>query len=256
MSKHIVSFSGGMGSAVSAILAHEMQLDYDLVFADTRIEDEDLYRFNRDVAARLGKELVILSSNETPWDVFVRHRYIGNTRTAHCSTDLKTNKVRDYMSVHYNNECTLVLGMGVEESDRLERAKARWSPVGVKSLLAEAGVGGGSCLQDKLAEYDIKPPRLYDYGFPHNNCGGFCCKAGLKQFKTLLTHFPKRFAEHEASELEAMRAIGPTARPFLRRTVAGEQQYITLKEFRQLVESGNIDIKEYDFGGCGCFVDM
>lgn len=28
----------------------------------------------------------------------------------------------------------------------------------------------------------IKPPRLYSMGFAHNNCGGFCVKAGKGHF--------------------------------------------------------------------------
>ena len=45
-----ISFSGGMGSAVSALVALESGgLEFNLIFADTLIEDEDLYRFNDEV---------------------------------------------------------------------------------------------------------------------------------------------------------------------------------------------------------------
>lgn len=27
----------------------------------------------------------------------------------------------------------------------------------------------------------IEPPRLYAMGFAHNNCGGFCCRAGRRK---------------------------------------------------------------------------
>ena len=65
-----ISFSGGMGSAVSALVAHEKGLEFNLIFADTLIEDEDLYRFNGDIARVTGKEIIHLKDGRTPWDVF------------------------------------------------------------------------------------------------------------------------------------------------------------------------------------------
>lgn len=92
-----ISFSGGMGSAVSAFIAHERGLDFNLIFADTLIEDEDLYRFNKDVAAAVGKEIITLTDGRTPWDVYIDKRWIGNSRTAHCSTELKTKQVKRWL---------------------------------------------------------------------------------------------------------------------------------------------------------------
>ena len=81
----IVSFSGGVGSAATALTAFEHGLEFECVFADTMIEDEDLHRFMDDVAAVIGQTIVKLSCGMTPWDVFRKVKYIGNTRTAHCS---------------------------------------------------------------------------------------------------------------------------------------------------------------------------
>ena len=72
-----ISFSGGMGSAVSALVAYENGLDFNLIFADTLIEDEDLYRFNQDVAKAVGKEIIQLTDGRTPWDVYIDKRWIG-----------------------------------------------------------------------------------------------------------------------------------------------------------------------------------
>ena len=55
----IVSFSGGIGSAASALVAHENELEFQCVFADTLIEDEDLHRFMDDVARVIGKECIL-----------------------------------------------------------------------------------------------------------------------------------------------------------------------------------------------------
>ena len=48
----------------------------------------------------------------------------------------------------------------------------------------------------------IKPPRLYEMGFAHANCGGFCVKGGHSAFAHLLKHFPDRYEYHSKKEEE------------------------------------------------------
>lgn len=253
---HLISYSGGIGSAVSCLLAHEHGLNYEIVFADTLIEDEDLYRFNRDISKATGKPITHLSCGMNPWDVYIKERYIGNSRTAHCSQRLKTDIVREYISdFHKGKEVVLILGMSLEEKERIERAKRNWHPTEVDSLLIRYK-HNSRCMQEELLQkYNIQMPRLYSYGFPHNNCGGFCCRSGQTQFATLLKHFPDRYQWHVEQEERAFKAIGPTARPFIRQTVNGQLRYLRMSEFRELVESGQITPPLYDFGGCACFID-
>lgn len=61
--KHIVSFSGGMGSFAEAKSCVDKfgKENVILVFADTLMEDEDLYRFKDECVAFLGCELVTLT---------------------------------------------------------------------------------------------------------------------------------------------------------------------------------------------------
>jgi len=110
-----------------------------------------------------------------------------------------------------------------------------------------------------LQETGIKPPRLYDLGFSHNNCGGFCVKAGQTQFKLLLQTMPQRYAEHEQQEEELRRYLGKNV-AILRRTVHGKAVPLTLRQLRLEVEAQTRDdgysSAEEDWGGCGCFVDI
>ena len=57
--KHVVSVSSGVPSALAAILAIETygKDNVELIFADTRVEHEDNYRFLRDVEAYVGKPI-------------------------------------------------------------------------------------------------------------------------------------------------------------------------------------------------------
>jgi hypothetical protein len=253
---HIISYSGGIGSAVSCLLAHKYNLNYEVIFADTLIEDEDLYRFNNDIASVIGKQITWLSCGMNPWDVYVKERYIGNSRTAHCSQRLKTDVVREHICSFYATlNPVLILGMSLEEQERIERAKKNWAPIEVDSLLMRYKCNSRQHQEEMLAAYGIALPRLYSYGFPHNNCGGFCCRSGQTQFASLLKHFPERYQWHVEQEERAYKAIGATAKPFIRQTVNGELRYLRMSEFRSMVESGELTPPLYDFGGCACFID-
>jgi len=250
----IISFSGGIGSAASALLALEHDLDFECVFADTLIEDEDLHRFNADIERVIGKPIIRLSAEMNPWEIFRKVKYIGNTRTAHCSQKLKTDVVRTYMAENHPSSI-LVLGMGRDEQERIDRAKKLWSPIEVDSLLSAYGYSSHCMRTEIIEKYGVRLPRLYDMGFPHNNCGGFCVRAGQSQFATLLARFPDRYQWHVEQEEITYREIGPTARPFLRKNIDGVTNYLRLSEFRELAQSGKITVEDFEFGGCACFVD-
>lgn len=251
---YILSVSGGMGSAISWLIAHEKGLDYVPVFADTLIEDEDLYRFLRDLERVTGREIVWLTDGRTPWDVYIDQRWIGNSRTAHCSTDLKTKQVKKWAKENANPDDPMVLGMDWSEQDRIDRAAKKWAPRPVVSLLNKYKVGRPE-YDLILNRYKIKKPRLYGMGYEHNNCGGFCCKAGLVQFERLYRTMPERFAWHEKEEQRAMAEIGPTAKPFLRQQQGGVLAYLTLREFREQIEAGTMELPMFESAGCGCFTD-
>lgn len=249
-----ISFSGGLGSGISALIAHEQGLDFNLIFADTLIEDEDLYRFNDDIAGACGKEIIHLIDGRTPWDVYIDKRWVGNTRTAHCSTELKTKPVMAWLAKYAAPDDPLVLGMDMSEIDRIERAASNWAPRPVVSLLNEFQVWRPE-YELILNRYGIRKPRLYSQGYEHNNCGGFCCKAGLLQFERMYRTNPERYAYHEAEMERALAEIGPTARPFLRQSESGTTIYLTLRDFREQLEAGTMELPMFSDSGCGCFTD-
>lgn len=293
---YVISFSGGLGSAVSTLAAHEKGLPFQAVFADTLVEDDDLYRFMVDVmmtvqgeaggAAHrilqawvntlpplkekrrrkvwlemIGRMLEVavprfhyLQDGRTPWDVFVDKRWVGNTRTAHCSDALKTEHVARWCEDNVAPEDPLVLGMDWSELDRIERAAAKWAPRPVVSLLNELRVERPE-YDLILNRYGIAKPRLYGWGFSHNNCAGGCVKAGLKQWAQLWKMNPEAFRYFEQELNDTMVAIGDTAKPFLRKTENKVLHYITLTELRERLEAGTIKVPEFDAEGCGCFTD-
>lgn len=248
--RHIISVSGGMGSTISALLAMENKLNFDCVFADTLIEDEDLYIHLDQLQDVLRRKIVRVKDGRDPWQVFADKKWIGNTRTAHCSSELKTEQVKSWVARTSTETDVLVLGMDLSEMDRIERAQKNWN-IPVVSLLNEFKFERPKW-DAMFLKYGLTKPRLYKMGWTHNNCGGFCVRAGLRQFELLLINFPHRFAYHEQRMNEIM-AKNPKLKPFLRKMENGKTRYITMTEFREDYEAKNINIDIFDLGGCGCF---
>lgn len=253
--EYIVSYSGGLGSFAAAHRLKQLHPDarITLVFCDTLIEDEDLYRFLRESAAALALPLVELRDGRNPWEVFRDVKMQGNTRIAPCSRVLKREVLAKWLDEnHPFADATLVLGIDYEEAHRLPRAVAANAPVPVIAPLCDPPFEGAQARHELLQRYGLSPPRLYAEGFAHNNCGGFCVRAGLAQFDLLRQRFPERFEWHAQQQEQLVRLVPNADRPFLRKTIDGTQTYITLREFEKmkLAES-----EQFDFGGCGCFVD-
>ena len=129
--KHIVSFSGGMGSFAEALFCTERYGPNNviLLFADTLTEDPDLYRFRNECCEYLGTKLVVLSRGETVWQLFKRRQFIGNTRVDICSDFLKRKLLNEYIKSNYTHEqCQIHLGIDYSEKHRLENLQQYVKP--------------------------------------------------------------------------------------------------------------------------------
>ena len=172
--KHVVMFSGGIGSwgAAKRVAARHGTDNLVLLFADTKIEDEDLYRFLGEASANVGGRLDVIAEGRTPWEVFKDRRFIGNTRADPCSAVLKRDFLRKHLEENYTPADTAVyLGIDWTEEHRFERARSRWDPWKIYAPLCDAPYVHKGALLAQLRADGIAPPRLYGMGFPHNNCG-------------------------------------------------------------------------------------
>lgn len=118
--------------------------------------------------------------------------------------------------------------------------------------MTEAPYLGKSQMLAWLKKEGIEPPRLYGLGFPHNNCGGFCIKAGQAHFAHLLKTLPERYAFHEGKEEELRAIVGDYS--VLRDRTGGTTKTLTLRELRERIES-NQTLDLFDWGGCGCAIE-
>ena len=252
--KHVVMFSGGAGSWYTAKRVAEKHGTNDLVlmFADTKMEDEDLYRFLEEAANSVGGELVKVSEGRNPWQVFHDVRYLGNTRIDPCSRILKRELLRKYLEDCFSPEDTVVyIGIDWSEEHRFTKAKKFWEPWQIQAPLCDPPYVGKHRVLELMQSEGIMPPRLYSLGFPHNNCGGFCIKAGMAHFKLLLKTMPERYRFHEECE-QGIRDYLQKDVAILRDRRGGVVKPLTLCNFRQRIESGG-KIDEHEWGGCACF---
>lgn len=256
MIRRIVMFSGGINSWATAkrVAKDHGAEGMTLLFADTLMEDEDLYRFLDEAAANIGAPLVRIAEGRTPWEVFFDERFLGNSRIDPCSKILK----RRLLDRWHNDNCDVaqtVLYVGIDWSElhRLDRLQASLAPWVVEAPLCDKPYLTKHDMLAALRAEGIKPPRLYEMGFPHNNCGGFCIKAGQAQFVRLLKAMPERYAYHENKEQELRAFLGKDV-SIMKDRADGAVATLTLRELRERVTRGD-QLDLFDWGGCGCYVD-
>ena len=224
-----------------------------LVFSDTLMEDEDLYRFLGDAVLNLGVPMAHIAEGRTPWQVFRDERFLGNSRVDPCSKILKRHLLDKWVSDNFQPADTvLYVGIDWSEMHRLDRLQAGRAPWKVEAPLCDPPYLNKTDLLNWARSEGLRPPRLYELGFPHNNCGGFCIKAGQAQFAKLLREMPERYAFHEGKEESMRDLLGDVS--ILRDRTGGETKPLTLRQLRERIQSGaQIDL--FDWGGCGCYVD-
>jgi 3'-phosphoadenosine 5'-phosphosulfate sulfotransferase (PAPS reductase)/FAD synthetase len=249
--KHVVSFSGGVCSfwAAARVIEKHGAANTTLLFADTLIEDEDLYRFNREASAYLGVPITRIADGRNPWEVMRDVRMIANSAIDPCSKHLKRQLLDRWHREHcLEMTTTIYLGLDWTEGHRLKRTRAALAPWNVEAPMMWEPFWDKTRMFCELTKIGIEPPRLYKMGFPHNNCGGFCVKAGQAHFAHLLRTMPDRYRWHEEQEAKMRELVGDHS------IIRMKGQPVSLREFRELIEAG----KEYDpleWGGCGCAVD-
>lgn len=251
--KRVVMFSGGAGSWGAARRTADQYgtENLTLLFADTLIEDEDLYRYLDEAAEDIGAPLVHLKEGRDPWQVFHDERFLGNSRIDPCSKLLKRKLMRDWLDEHHDpGTTTVVLGFDWTEVHRLERAGGYWEPWAVEAPLCDRPYQSKTDLLGDLHDRGIEPPRLYGMGFEHNNCGGFCIKAGQAQFAQLLRTMPDRYRYHEGKEQELREYLGKDV-TVLREWKEGGRP-LTLREFRERLELQPALFDHDEWGACSC----
>lgn len=264
---HVVMFSSGVGSWATAkrVVARHGVDDTVLLFTDVKGsnpsdhagEDPDNYRFLHEAAANVGAELVRVNTGRDIYDVFHDEHMLGNSRVAPCSRELKQKPAREWVEANCDpSDTTIYIGIDWSEEHRLEPNRRGWAPWHVEAPMTERPLLDKDMMLEWLRSEGIEPPCLYQQGFGHANCGGFCVRMGHGQAKHLLRTNRERFLYHEQREEEFRARFGVNA-AFLRyRGGLREGQPLPLRELREQVERqpSLLDEVEDDESGCdACF---
>jgi len=245
-------------------------------FPDYRVSEEtpiEEYRGNQEWRAFLADlradtalampELIWLADGRDPWEVFRDERFLGNSRVDPCSKKLKRESIARWRKANCNQEEDVFLvGIGPHEKHRYDdgegggigpRMEAKgWTfeaPL-LGTMEGEFGPFG------YLADAGIVRPRLYRKGYIHNNCGGFCCKAGHAHWVNRLRVDPDRFAYDRIMEQKMREYLGSDV-SMLTSTVAGDKQPLTLAQLESRVTANPQLTFDYEPGasGCGCMLE-
>jgi len=254
---HVVTLSGGTASAVAAsrVIERYSGEDIRLFFADTSWEDEDLYRFLDDLEAYWEKKIDRFVDGRNPLEVAEQRRLIPNQKRAPCSVALKVEPCVEFLA-GLPKPVTLHLGLDITEQHRAARPKHEYEKIdGVSVDLPLLWKPPAFPPHRRVVEsWGIKAPRLYDLGFPHNNCGGRCVKQGIAEWLRLKVTFPERFEQVAAWE-EAQRAKGGARANFgiARDQSGGKVVARTLREIEAMADTAQISMMPSQEDNFACF---
>lgn len=239
---HVAMYSGGASSAYVAYLmvqAHGKENSI-LFFTDTLWEHEDNYRFMYEVADFLGLEMTIAIDGRTPEEVFEQTRFIGNSRLAKCSSELKVRQTVIFLeNLRLNGyEPILYFGIGPHESHRKENIQELYKhhllepPVETRFPLIDGNIKDKDLKKIIEKDWKIKLPLMYEKGFSHANCGGRCVRGGMNHYKHLLQTWPEVYQKQEEMEKRLREQLGDAT--ILKRG----GMPLTLEQFRMEIEAG------------------
>ena len=244
---HIISFSTGLSSALAAVRLMDKYSNTKIVFMDTNFEDEDNYRFMDDFENCFGVKIIRLAEGRNPYEVSRDEHVIPNNSLAPCTFRLKIDIFKKYLK-SLDGETTIYIGYDFSELHRCEPTKKGYELLGYKVdfPLLWKPIETRRYSDVFKADYGIDPPRMYQLGYTHANCGGRCVKQGQGDWIRTLINFPERFAEIEKWEND-MR-LGPVNANYalLRSQTKEGRQPLTLTELRERYEREHNDPVLFD----------
>ncbi|MFI8872399.1 hypothetical protein [Streptomyces sp. NPDC055243] len=282
--KHVVMTSGGLSSYEDlrrTIKQHGVD-NVVALNANVHAEDEDNYRFLKEIAAHLDIEIIEVSDprQRTPVQVFFDEGILGNSRVAPCSKRLKQDPTYVWLRANCVPADTVIhVGIKWDEQTRIPGILAGYHHDGkacrnrdrCKPLFTEGGrLPGEGCsnllpfdesytvefqlaqppyfehrdVVAELAEAGIAEPAMYREGYPHANCGGLCVRGGQAYWELTLRIHPDRFAYMEAEENRFRREKDPSV-AILRDWKDGGRP-LPLTELRERIETARAAQPTFD----------
>ena len=235
------------GGATSHIACMKSGVDA-LLFADTWKETAELKSFIRAGAKQLGVPLHIVGIDGGMESCIAINRAIPSSRLPFCSMDLKIKPCYEWLEANAPG-ATVVYGYTWDEMVRIPATQKSNEKRGFTCEFPLTGrpyISKDQCIQ-LCKDLGLPVQPLYDQGFPHNNCGGACVKAGISQWKLVYATNRKDFdwwlnQEKIISDLHGKPCtiLKRFGKPYPLAKLASD------------IES-QVELPMSEWGGCGCF---
>ena len=193
-------FSAGCSSFMACYLLRD-ELDK-IIYIDIKDQHPDSMRFLHDAERLLGKEIEILRSTKFSCvdDVIVSTRYINGPAGAPCTLNLKKRVRQEWERENITEPSTYVWGYDNRETARAERLRENMPEFNHRFPLIEHGMSKEE-VHAKCQQLGIARPKMYEMGYPNNNCIG-CVKGGMGYWNKIREDFPEVFALRAKRERE------------------------------------------------------
>jgi hypothetical protein len=203
-------------------------------------------------------ELTWLAEGRDPWEVFRDRRFLGNSRIDPCSKSLKRMVLDAWREANANpDDDTFVVGIGTHESHRYDRLATRMADDGWRYEAPLIGTMEGEIgAFVYLSKAGIDRPRLYRKGYIHNNCGGYCIKAGHAHYQNRFLVDRDRYDYDAMMERKLATYIGKPVTMMTDRSGDNIKKPLSLDDFAdRMLSDPQMPLIPYEPGtsGCGCF---
>lgn len=194
MSRVVSWFSCGAASAVATKLINPDVIAY----CNTGSEDADNERFMLDCEKWFDQPVTRLQNEKykDTWSLWEKRKWLSGPEGAPCTGELKIQPRLEFQRV----DDVHVFGYTADASDvrRAAAMRENWPELNISTPLIDRGITKAACLA-MIMSAGIKPPRVYEMGFPNANCVP-CVKATSPSYWALVRkEFPVEF--HRMAEM-------------------------------------------------------
>lgn len=189
-------FSCGAASAVAARLMLAENPGAIVARCVVANEHPDNDRFARDVAGRLGVEVVELRSAKYSdcWEVWEKRRFLNSPSGALCTVEMKKKPRQAFADVGDVH----VFGFTYDETERAQRFRENNPEMAVRFPLIEHRYTKARCYYE-IGLRGLTLPAMYRLGYHNANCVG-CVKGGAGYWDKIRRDFPDVFERMAALE--------------------------------------------------------
>jgi hypothetical protein len=184
-------FSAGCSSALATKLAIEKYGKIAVVYIHIDDQHEDTMRFVKDCEEWFGVGIEILQSELKNVDTACRKMAFVNSPYGAPCTKLLKQRVRHEWETQHGTEYEYVWGMDRTEAKRAERLRNLMVYAKHIFPLIDHNISKEEA-HFRVEVTGIRRPKMYDMGYPNNNCIG-CVKGGMGYWNKIRHDFPEVF---------------------------------------------------------------